>query len=277
MKLYDIVRVVLGLVSNKIIQEKTAQEKTAQERPRWGVVTPQELTTQVPDYQALLDRIEVLMKNLVIRLPDFLKILELLGEVIKKIQISGIVEVFDYYAVDTLFGIILGIKIREIFNEAKIYINGSRYSMKIPLALLIAKIVELLEVINSLQTRCQVNEFIQELMWKLSLDGKIGCLRLTDIRCKIFRFPATYFLTLSDEEDEEFVNNKKLHHLEYTIYWVALLFVLHALLEKEKYLEKENEKEEKVEELADYDAEYDQFEPNKNSKKSRRGHPNKSR
>jgi len=146
--------------------------------------------------------------------------------------------------------------------------------------------MELLGVINSLQTRCQVNEFVEELMWKLSLDGKKGSLRLTYIRCKIFTFPAIYFLTLSDEEEkeEEYVNNQKLRHLEYTIYWVEMLFVLEPLLELQKYFEKENEKEKNVEELVDYDAEYDaeydQFEPKKNSNKSEESpkkSPNKSR
>lgn len=285
MDLYEFFLFVLSSVSPKITQEAIIPEATAQVHSCWREITTQEITTQVPDYKALSGLIHVATKKLVIRLPRFLKILELLGEVIKQIQRSGIFEVFDYYMVDTLFGIIRGTEIRQIFKQAKIYINGSQYSMKIPLALLIAKIMELLGVINSLQTRCQVNEFVEELMCKLSSDGKLGCLTFTDIRCRIFTYPATYFLTLSAEEEkeEEYVNNQKLRHLEYTIYWVAMLFVLGPLLELQKYFNEDNQKDEDVEEFADNYAKYDHFEPKKNSNKSeeskkspkkyRRSHP----
>jgi len=77
MNLFQIIQCVLSSVSPKIIQE----ENTAPVHSCWMKITTQKITTQVPDYQALSGLIRVATKKLVIRLPRFLKILELLGEV----------------------------------------------------------------------------------------------------------------------------------------------------------------------------------------------------
>jgi hypothetical protein len=259
-------------VSPKIIQEAIIPEATT---------------------QVLLDRIEVLTKNLVFHLPRFLQILKLLGEIIKEIQISGIYGVFENHVVNTLFNRYAP-NVKNMLDSVMIYqTDTDEFASGVQLSHLVAKIIELLEVINSLQTLDDVRKYIQELKWKIFSDRAESELSLPIINAEIFTMSPDDIRSEIPYSDEKYLSKMKHCHREHVLFWMAMLFVLAILLEKEKYLEEENEKEENVEELADNDAEYDQFEPDesrnkspnksrnkspkKNSKKSSRDHPNKSR